>query len=281
MSDSDLIRDLATALEAGESVVLATVVKTRGSTPRKAGAKMLVATDGSRSGTICGGCVEAEVYAEAMELFENPKPQLLSFTLNDNEAADYGLRCGGQMEVYIEMMTPNKKLYLIGAGHISEALARIARTLEMDIHILDDNAAFLNAERFPDCELHECSLEDTGSIVKEGRHVAAVIATRGHKQDSIAFLQLINRDMGYLGLVTSQKRVMEFYRKLLDEGSDIEDLKQIAAPTGLDICAETPEEIAVSISAEIISAFKGGDNIPMSQLFWQTAAAKKLKGLSS
>ena len=191
---------------------------------------MIVRADGSCTGTICGGCVEAEVYARAMELFGPSRPELLSFTLNDDAAAEFGLRCGGTMEVYLEKIAPKFRLYVIGAGHIGQALARFARAVDFDVHVLDDHPGFLNEDRFPGCELHPCALEDVAGVIPDGDHIAATIATRGHKQDALALHALLDRQLGYLGLVTSKKRVMEFYRPLLERGVTEERLRRIAAP---------------------------------------------------
>lgn len=275
-SDEAIFTAIALAISAKESVVLATVVRTRGSTPRKAGAKMLVRADGSRSGTICGGCVEAEVYSEAMELFHGHGSKLLSFTLNDDAAAEYGLRCGGQMEVFVEKLSPRRELHIIGAGHIGEALAKIATMIDFEVHVLDDNPVFLSASRFPDCKLLECELDKTGEHVPRGPHVAAVIATRGHRQDSLALHSLLDHELGYLGLVTSQKRVLEFFRPLLTAGRSLEKLQSVAAPVGLDIASETPEEIALAIAAEMLARMKGGKSRPLSDHFWSSAAGRKL-----
>ncbi len=276
MDDVELYRRVNGELAAGRRVVTATVVRTQGSTPRKAGAKMLVCEDGTRAGTICGGCVEAEVYQEAVAHFSVSKPRLLRYTLNDDAAAEFGLRCGGIMEIYLERIMPRIQLYLVGAGHIAEALARLAPGLGFDVHVCDDHPGFLTAERLPGASLHEHDFATLGSIIPEGPHVAVVIATRGHRQDGQVFEQLIGRRLGYLGLVSSWKRLFEFYRPLVDRGVTLDQLKKVAAPVGLDIGSETPEEIAIAIAAELLATFRGGERRSLSSLFWDSPAAHKL-----
>lgn len=241
---------------------------------------MLVREDGSREGTICGGCVEAEVYQEAMKAFRQPKPRMLTYTLNDDAAAEFGLRCGGVMDIYLERIMPRTQLYIVGAGHIGESLARIAGPLGFEVHVCDDHPGFLVADRFPGASLHEADFGSIGSLIPRGPHVAVVIATRGHRQDGQVFEQIVDRplgrDLGYLGLVASWKRLFEFYRPLLDRGISLEQLRAVSAPVGLDIGSETPEEIAVAVAAELLAAFRGGERRSLAALFWESPAARKL-----
>lgn len=274
--DSDLYAEIGRILARGERAVLATVVRTRGSTPRKAGAKMLVRADGSCVGTICGGCVEAEVYARAVELFNHAKPELLSYSLNDDAAAEYGLRCGGVMEVYLERLLPRFELWIFGAGHIGRAVHAIVRSLDFNVHVVDDHPGFASTEHFPGAEIHCVSFEEGAALVRDGKHVAALIATRGHLQDATVFNALVPRELGYLGLVASWKRLLEFYRPLLQSGVPLEKLRAIHAPVGLDIGSESPEEIAVAVVAELLAAFKGGEKGSLAAQFWNSGAAAKL-----
>ncbi|RMH54039.1 MAG: XdhC family protein [Candidatus Hydrogenedentota bacterium] len=275
--DTELFRKAAEILSRGEPFVMATVVRTRGSTPRKAGARMIVDRRGNRYGTISGGCVEAEVYAAARERFGKSGSDLLSFTLNDDAAAEYGLRCGGTMEVFVERVDPKPVLFLVGAGHINSALARLGVLLGFEVHLLDDHPGFLDPADHPaEVVLHECAIEAAAEKIPSGSHVAVVIATRGHKQDSAAFRPLSGRDLGYLGLVSSRKRVLEFYSQLKEEGVPVERLERIAAPVGLDIGAHSPPEIAVAIIAEILARFRNGSGKPLREAFWALPGTRKV-----
>lgn len=274
--DVAIFREIMLRLERGESVVLATIVRTTGSTPRKAGARMLIREDESVVGTICGGCIEAEILAEGIELFRLAKPRLREYHLNDDVAASGGLRCGGTMEVYLERISPAPILFLFGAGHISQALHRLAGTLGWIVQVHDDHPGFANAERFPGATIHVAPFGEAGAIVAQGRHVAAVIATRGHNEDAAVFAALHDKELGYFGLVTSKKRVVEFALPLLEKGVPLEKVRAIRAPIGLDLGAESPEEIAVAIIAEILAAFRHADAAPLSTGFWNSPAGRKI-----
>lgn len=280
-ADLDLFAEISRLTSLGQRVVVATVVRTSGSTPRKAGAKMIVREDGTCEGTICGGCVEAEVYAKAKEMFRRPRPVVMEFTLNDDAAAEYGLRCGGAMEVYVERILPRFQLWICGAGHIGQALAAIVAKLNFEVYVVDDHPGFANADRFPGCEVHVMDFDGVAATVPQGGHVCVVIATRGHKQDAAAFNALVHHNLGYLGLVASWKRLMEFYKPLLGAGVALERLKKVAAPVGLDIGSESPEEIALAIAAELLAAMKGGRGEPLAHQFWDSPAAKKLPELAT
>ncbi len=281
MNDAALFAELDRLLGRGERAVLATVVATQGSTPRKAGAKMLVREDGTFLGTICGGCIEAEVYARGRELFgSSAKPLLLSFTLNEREAADYGLRCGGTMEVYVERIMPRPVLCLVGAGHIAQALHAVAGPLGFETRVLDDHPGFANEERFPGAAVVVKSFEEIPAEIPDGAHVAVLIATRGHNHDAAVFRRLVERPFGYLGLVTSKKRFVEFCRDYLADGVSEEALRRVKAPAGLDVGSETPEEIAVAVMAEILSVVRGGAQVSLSTLFWDSPAGRKIPGLA-
>jgi xanthine dehydrogenase accessory factor len=279
--DVAIFREIMRCLDRGESVVLATIVRTTGSTPRKAGARLLIREEKTVFGTICGGCIEAEIITEGLELFRLAKPRLREYHLNDDVAAAGGLRCGGTMEVYLERISPSPILFLYGAGHISQALLRLAGTLGWTVHVHDDHPGFANAERFPGATIHVAPFGEAASIITEGRHVAAVIATRGHNEDATVFEALHGKALGYFGLVTSKKRVVEFALPLLEKGVPLEKVRAIRAPIGLDIGAESPEEIAVAIVAEILAAFRHADAAPLSTGFWDSPAGRKIPEMAA
>lgn len=273
----ELLRNVLARLEAGERVALATVVRTKGSTPRKAGAKLAVYEDGSCEGTVCGGCVEAEVYQAARRLLlEGGKSQVLSFTLNEGEAEAMGLRCGGRMEVYVERLEPARRLYLFGAGHIARETARILRGCEVEVHVIDDHPGFANEDRFPGCEIHLGSFAEGAQAVRGGPTTAALVMTRSHRHDAEALREIAKRDVGYWGVVSSKKRAAEFLRALAGEGVPPERLARLRAPIGLDIGSETPAEIAVAVAAELLAFWKGGTLRPLSDLFRESPAGRKV-----
>jgi xanthine dehydrogenase accessory factor len=246
------------ALERGEPAALVTIVSTTGSTPQRVGAKMLVFADGRMVGTIGGGCYENDAFWKAREAITNRRPQLLHYELDDDFAQETGLICGGQMSVYIEPIEPSPELYVIGAGHVGFHLAHFAHEAGFRVHVVDDREKFANADRFPHAAevvtedipvwLHRTALPAHGYVV---------VVTRGHTNDLDAMRALAGRDLRYLGLIGSRAKVARIYDALKSDGIDVAQLKQIHAPIGLDIGAVTPQEIAVSILAELIAVKHG------------------------
>ena len=245
-----------------------TVVRAQGSTPQRAGAKMLVFADGRTVGTIGGGCYENEAIGKARLAIQDGGSQLLHFELNDDFAQENGLICGGRMDVHIDPLLPDPRLYVIGAGHVGFQLARIASAVGFRLHVVDDREKFANAERFP-------GAENTGESIPDWLHRAelpasafVVVLTRGHQHDLDAMRALAARDLRYLGLIGSRAKVARIYEALLAEGLPPMCLERIHAPIGLDIGAVTPAEIAVSILAELIATRRGADT--------STASMKRL-----
>jgi xanthine dehydrogenase accessory factor len=266
------------ALERGEAAALVTIVATRGSTPQRVGAKMLVFADGRVVGTIGGGCYENEAFWKAREAITARKPQLVHYELADDVAEANGLICGGQMDVYIEPIEPSAELYIVGAGHIGHHLARLAGEAGFRVHVLDDREKFANRERFPHAV--EVVVDDIPTWLRSTSmpaHAYAVIVTRGHVNDLEALRALAPRQLRYLGLIGSRAKIARLYEVLLSEGVPAEQLQRIYAPIGLQIGAVTPPEIAVSILAELIAVKYGRIDQPNGiarPMRWTPAAAK-------
>ena len=254
---------VAEALERGESAALVTIVSTRGSTPQRVGAKMLVFADGRTVGTIGGGCYENDAFWKARQAIESRKPQLLHYELSDDFAQETGLICGGQMDVYIEPIEPSPELYIVGAGHVGFHLARFAHEVGFRVHVIDDREKFANRERFPTAV--EIVAEDIPAWLARTAlppHAYAVVVTRGHTNDLEALRALAPRELRYLGLIGSRAKVARIYDALADTNMAPEFLTRVHAPIGLDIGAVTPQEIAVSILAELIAVKHGKPNVP-------------------
>jgi xanthine dehydrogenase accessory factor len=254
----------ADALARGDSVALVTVVRSQGSTPQRAGAKMLVWADGRTVGTIGGGCYENDAFWKAREAIASGRPQLLHYELNDDFAQENGLICGGRMDVHIDPLAPSPRLFIVGAGHVGFHLAKLAADIGFRIHVVDDREKFANSERFPGAEivvepipewLHRAEIPATSYVV---------VVTRGHQHDLDAMRALAARDLKYLGLIGSRAKVARIYDALLEEGMPPECLQRVHAPIGLEIGAVTPAEIAVSILAELIAVTRGVDTSAMS-----------------
>jgi xanthine dehydrogenase accessory factor len=246
------------ALERGEPAALVTIVSTTGSTPQRVGAKMLVFGDGRIVGTIGGGCYENDAFWKARDAITNRKPQLVHYELDDDFAQESGLICGGQMDVYIEPIEPSPELFVIGAGHVGFHLARLAHEVGFRVHVVDDREKFANRERFPHAV--EVVVEDVPSWIARASlppHAYAVIVTRGHTNDLEALRALAPRELRYLGLIGSRAKVARIYEQLVEDKMSADALKHVHAPIGLDIGAVTPQEIAVSILAELIAVKHG------------------------
>ncbi len=249
------------ALERGESAALVTIVSTTGSTPQRVGAKMLVFADGRTVGTIGGGCYENDAFWKARESIKTRRPELVRYELTDDFAQESGLICGGQMDVYIEPIEPSPELYVIGAGHVGLHLARLAADVGFRVHVIDDREKFANAERFPTAV--EVVVDDIPSWIDRANlpvHAYAVIVTRGHTNDLDALRVLAPRELRYLGLIGSRAKVARIFEALLADQMPADVLQRVHAPIGLDIGAVTPQEIAVSILAELIAVKHGKEH---------------------
>ena len=254
----------AEALARGDSVALVTVVRSQGSTPQRAGAKMLVWADGRTVGTIGGGCYENDAFWKAREAIASGKQQLLHYELNDDFAQENGLICGGRMDVHVDPLTPSPRLFIIGAGHVGFYLAKLASDIGFQIHVVDDREKFANSERFPGADLAVEPIPEWLNRADLPPASYVVVVTRGHQHDLDAMRALAARDLKYLGLIGSRAKVARIYDALLEEGMPPECLQRVHAPIGLEIGAVTPAEIAVSILAELIAVSRGVDTSAMS-----------------
>ena len=176
---------LGEALKNGEEVALVTIVSANGSMPQRVGAKMLVHADGRIVGTIGGGCYENEALLKARESLKTRKPCTVRYELADDFAAESGLICGGQMEIFVEPIEPSPAVYIFGAGHVGQFVGRVAHDAGFRVHVIDDREKFANRERFPDAA--EIVVDDIPAWI-DAHHVRrstayAVIVTRGHRYD--------------------------------------------------------------------------------------------------
>ena len=263
------------ALERGEPAALVTIVSTIGSTPQRVGAKMLVFSDGRIVGTIGGGCYENDAFWKAREAIKTRRPEMVHYELSDDFAQETGLVCGGQMDVYIEPIEPSPELYIIGGGHVGFHLARLAADVGFRVHVVDDREKFANLERFPTAV--EVVADDIPAWIDRANlpaHAYAVIVTRGHTNDLEALRVLAPRELRYLGLIGSRAKVARIYEALVEAHMPAEALRRVHAPIGLDIGAVTPQEIAVSILAELI-AVKHGKEHPAAMQWTPPQVSKK------
>jgi xanthine dehydrogenase accessory factor len=262
---------LGEALSRGEEAALVTIVSSNGSTPQRVGAKMLVFGDGRIVGTVGGGCYEHDAIGKARQVLQTRKATTVKYDLNDDFAEETGLVCGGQMEVFIEPIEASPAVYVFGAGHVGYYLARMAHEAGFGVHVIDDRAAFANSERFPFAS--SVVVDDIPQWLARTELPAtayAVIVTRGHRNDLDALRALAPRHLRYIGLIGSRAKVARLYEQLLGESNvDPAILERIHAPIGLDLGAVTPQEIAVSITAELIAVRRGkADALRSASLRW-------------
>jgi xanthine dehydrogenase accessory factor len=263
----DLFEEIVKMRRAGRRGALATIVHTNGSIPSYESSRMLVREDGSISGTIGGGCVEAEVWAAAKEVMQKESPRKMVFNLNNEASYDNGLICGGTLEVFVEPILPQPVLYLFGGGHVSVAVAKAASAAGFGIGVADDRETFANAERFPMATDIHTSYEDAFAKIRPSASSYLLIVTRGHREDMRVLAWAVRTEARYVGMIGSKRKVLSVYKALENDGYKPEEFERVFAPMGLEIGALSPEEIAVSIVAELIAVRRNA----------QTAAHKKLK----
>lgn len=349
----EVFEEATNQLNEKHPLVIATVVRTKGSTPQKPGAKLLVRNDGSGVGTLGGGCVEGDIWYAAKQLMKNRgSAETIGYELNEEIAAQDGLVCGGTMfflvdpiyekgqeslfldeinsaylggepvalaslvktapdidaklagkllirsdgsvegtlgadnlnseaikygielmaygnskyvrsetgaEYFVEGYTTPPRIILCGGGHVSRAIYTFAVNLGFNLTVIDDREEFANNTRFPlgDVVVAENSAEGFRSV-EINKNTFIVIATRGHRYDHVSLEAALNTSASYIGLLGSKRKTILIYEELLSKGVSIDRIKDVRAPIGLDINARTPEEIAISIMAEILMIRNGG-----------------------
>ncbi|MFQ5654076.1 MAG: XdhC family protein [Planctomycetota bacterium] len=253
----EIYREAARLIEDGRRGALATIISTQGSTPGEETSKMLVRDDGSTLGTIGGGCSEADVWRLAMEVIATDRPVRTSFRLTAATAAETGLLCGGEFEVYIEPLG-NPTVTIFGAGHIARSLTTLLGTLDYHTVVIDDRESFASRERFPEAaEVLVRDFEHALEGLTLGPSSILIVVTRGHQHDETVLAQAVMSDAGYVGLIGSRGKIAAIRKNLHKRGIPIERLERVRSPIGLEIGSRTPAEIAVSIAAELIAYRRG------------------------
>jgi xanthine dehydrogenase accessory factor len=250
----DVYDELIRLRKLGQKCAIATIVQVRGSIPSFESAKLLVREDGSMIGTIGGGCVEAEVWNAAREVMESEKSKHMSFNLGQDAAYDNGLICGGQLDVFVEPVIPSPSAIIFGAGHISKSLCKVASLAGFTTTIVDNRESFANRERFPEAdEIFAEEYEEVFPklIVHDSTYL--IIVTRGHRDDMRVLRWAAATPARYVAMIGSKRKVISVVKELEKEGLSREQLARIHAPMGLEIGAISPEEIAISVAAEMIA----------------------------
>lgn len=256
----DIYDEIVRLRRLGQKCALATIVQVNGSIPSYESAKMLVREDGSMIGTIGGGCVEAEVWTAAREVIDGERPKHLTFSLGQDAAYDNGLICGGQLNIFIEPVVPQPRAYIFGGGHVSKSISRVATMAGFATVIVDDREAFANKERFPEAE--ETYAEDYESVFPKLPVTSSsylIIVTRGHRDDMRVLRWAVTTLARYVAMIGSKRKTISVVRELEKEGLPRSVFEKIYAPMGLEIGAESPEEIAISVVAEMIAVRRAPD----------------------
>jgi xanthine dehydrogenase accessory factor len=265
MPQKSIYQSLAEIESSHKPAALCTVVNTSGSTPRHSTSKMLVFPDGSILGTVGGGEMENRVLAEALQSLQDGRPRFLEYSLVDPDRGDAGV-CGGQVEVFVEPILPAPLVVVVGGGHVGKAVAHLAKWLGFRVAVSDDRPEFCTAQANPDAdEFYPLPLAELPSHLNITSQTYLILTTRGTLVDAAGLPALLDTPAGYIGVIGSRKRWNATTKALAVQGISLETLGRINSPIGIGIGAETPEEIAVSIMAEVLGARAGGSGRSMKE----------------
>jgi len=270
--DKDVTAQLLTLLDSGERGALATVVRATGSTPQRPGARLLYRADGTCVGTVGGGAIERAVIEALRLCLESGKSEVLVRDLG----RDLGMCCGGRMEVFVERVEARPRLLLFGAGHVGKATAEVARRVGFDVTVIDDREELNTAERFGE---HNRILAEPSEVIDElgmTEHDFVLIVTHDHRLDEEALDVCSTRPHRYIGMIGSKRKVFRVIQRI-HARRGAPSLERVYAPVGLDIGAVTPEEIAVSICAELV-ALRHGADVPHMRAIDHPGLARVLAG---
>ncbi|MDP2674982.1 MAG: XdhC family protein [Dehalococcoidia bacterium] len=268
---AQILAEMLAAQASGPPVVLATVVSAPGGPPGAAadvGDKVLLRQDGSTLGSLGGGPLEAAVLAGARDGFRRHSVESLfcapdGSPISRREAES----AGGGYQVMLERHEPPATLVIVGGGHIGKALATIGDLCGFSVVVVDDRPDYANQERFPEADRVVCG--DFSEVLRAlpiDSNTYVVTVTRGHKHDEESLRQVVGSAAAYVGMIGSKRRAAAVLQHLIDEGLDAEAVRRVHTPIGLDIGAETPEEIAVAIMAEVVQVRRGGSGRPMREV---------------
>lgn len=254
MTDLELYEEVVRLTRQGEPFALATVVAHSGSSPRKSGAKMLVRGDGSTLGTVGGGRIEKETIETAREVLADGEAQTLEFVLTE----EHGYACGGSMSIFVEPQGLRPLLVMFGAGHVGRAVTSLAHGCGFRVVVVDERPDCADQALLPGADEIICApVGDSFRRLILNRESFAVIATPGHLHDFAAARGCLATEAGFIGLLGSRRKRETLLRTLEEEGFDVSQRARVVTPVGLDIGAQTPEEIAVSVVGQLIAIRRG------------------------
>ena len=277
--NEEIHRLLLKTSQAGEACALATVAKVTGSAPREAGTKMVIFEDGRIAGTIGGGKFESLVIEEAQKAMTTGKPILKTYPLHEASEESFGAICGGEVTVFIEPQPRPPLFCLVGAGHCAQALAKFASECGFAVIVLDDRADMLGSPHF-DSSIR-CLAEPSPEVFvrshKWSERDALVLVSRNYHLDREALAAALEKEgMGYLGMIGSNKKVLAVFDELSKRGVSRKVLARVRAPLGINIGADSPAEIAVSVLAEVIMVLRGADGHPLCESLPANRSTEKI-----
>ena len=255
------------ALEAeGKQAVLVTVVAARGSVPRHEGSKMLIFPDGSTEGTIGGGDMEHRVIGEALAALADGQLRVRDYVFQDPAQGDVGV-CGGEIQVVIEPIQPKPGLLVIGAGHVGNAAAHLGKWLGFEVTLVDDRPDFAGSSDVPDLDrVVTCAMKDISDHVGIHAQTYILLTTRGVDLDVEGLPNLLASPAAYIGVIGSRRRWETTVDQLRQAGVPEDQIQRVTSPMGLELNAETPEEIAVSVLGQVIMQRRGGSGESMAHM---------------
>ena len=254
MNELHIYEEIVRLKRSGEPFALATVTENSGSSPRKAGAKMLLRRDGTTMGSVGGGRVESETISAAKAALQDGSPRNISFVLSE----EHGFACGGAMTVYVEPQRSASQLVMFGAGHVGRAVAALAKGCGFQVTVVDERTEYANHGELPGADELICApVEETFGRLKFGADSFVVVATPGHLSDFAAVRGALASEAGFIGLLGSRRKREALIAALSAEGYSEEQRARVVTPVGMEIGAETPEELAVSIVGQLIRVRRG------------------------
>lgn len=252
MGDVTIFEQINEAVKSGKPVAMSIITKACGSSPRGEGTIMGVLTDGTLIGTIGGGALENALINSSIKSLKDKKDSYFSYNLTE-ENPELNMACGGEVEGYIKVLFPKRKLLIIGGGHISRELHYIGARMDYEIDIFEDRSDYCSKERFPLADnLILGDIKESLEKYEIDESCSVVIVTRGHLQDEIALETVLRSKASYIGMIGSKKKVRSTRENLLAKGFTLEELNKVYAPIGIDLGGGSPKEIALGIMAEIV-----------------------------
>ncbi len=262
-TEPSIFAQLAAAQAAHQPVALCTVIASQGSTPRHVGSKMLVWPNGRISGTVGGGELENRVRLAARDALQDGQPRRITYNMADPARGDPGV-CGGQVEVFVEPILPPPLLLVIGGGHVGKAVTHLGKWLGFRVAVSDDRPEFCTPAEHPDADaFYPVAMADLPAHLSIDQRTFIVLTTRGVDVDAAGLPALLGTPAAYIGVIGSRRRWATTVKALKARGVSEDALKRVHSPIGLELHAETPEEIAVSILAEILMIRNAANGQPM------------------